>query len=87
VHESCDLGVERPARSGWGRGADEQTEGDEVTNPSHIQNEVRRRQLALLDRALIRRGTWNDYIAGHEPPYTPGIWHALLVALSNSVRH
>ena len=25
VHESCDLGVERPARSGWGSGADYDT--------------------------------------------------------------
>jgi hypothetical protein len=30
--------------------------GDEVTNPFHVQDEIRRRQLASYDRALVHRG-------------------------------
>jgi hypothetical protein len=29
----------------------------------------------------IQRTTWNEYIAGHQPPYTPGMWTAFLEAL------
>ena len=35
----------------------------------------------------IQREVFNDYIAAHEPPYNPGIWQALLVALRASVMH
>jgi hypothetical protein len=35
----------------------------------------------------IQRVTFNDYIVTHQPSYTPGVWHALLKALRESVRH
>ena len=35
----------------------------------------------------IQQQAFNDYIAVHEPPYNPGIWQALLVALRAAVRH
>lgn len=35
----------------------------------------------------IQRLTWSDYVAKHEPPYTPGIWRALLDALRDAVHH
>ena len=35
----------------------------------------------------IQQQAFNDYIAAHEPPYNPGIWQALLVALRASVMH
>ena len=35
----------------------------------------------------IQQQVFNNYIALHEPPYNPGIWHELLVALRAAVRH
>jgi len=45
-----------------------------------------RRTLATRS-STIQKQLWNDYIAIHDAPYTPGIWQVLLAALRDFVRH
>lgn len=50
-------------------------------------DELHRLRHTLGDEAFneIQRVTWNQFIAGNEPPYT-GVWKAFLEALRAAVR-
>jgi len=71
------------------RMADERFSGFLVGLTPAEMDELHRLWLTLGQSTFdeIQRTTWNEYIATHEPPYTPGIWRALLNALRAAVRH